>query len=142
MRHSLDVRSRSYDWEPGVPARGEVAEDGAVEAVLGFGHEVEHVVRQEVVVADRSAPEIGMAISSDLDGIAPRTHLDEGDLQRAPLTKSAYFRPSKVVAPRGMNCSFSRRCSAAALSGPVIAVMRSKPAANAAWTTASEASVP
>jgi hypothetical protein len=127
--------------DAGIATRGEIAEDGAVEPELGLGDEVEEVVRQEVVVADRPAPEVWIAFALDLDGVAAGAFLDERDLHRAARAKNAYRRPSNVISPCGVNSSFWRTCNAAALSGNVIAVRRSQPAANAAPTIASDASV-
>jgi len=71
--------------DPRVAAGGEVAEHASVEAVLRLRNEVEEIVREPVVVADRPAPEVGIAVATHLDGVPPLPFLDERDLHPAGL---------------------------------------------------------
>jgi hypothetical protein len=53
--------------DPRVTACCQIAEDGTVQSERRLGDDVEQVVRKPVVVADRPAPEIGIAVAADLD---------------------------------------------------------------------------
>jgi hypothetical protein len=63
-----------------VAACRELAEDGAVEPPLGLGHEVEQVVRQELVEPGRGVhDECAGRVALDEDAVAPRAGLPELD---------------------------------------------------------------
>jgi hypothetical protein len=59
------------DEDARVPARRQVPEDAVVELVLRFRHEVQHVVRQPVVVTGRRPrEEVGRPVTSDVHVVA------------------------------------------------------------------------
>ena len=86
LRHQLLVHRLE---DPRVAAGGEVAEYATLEAELGLRDEVEQVVGQPVVVADRSAPQVGIAVAADLHRVPLLSDPAERDLHCAVLTKNA-----------------------------------------------------